>query len=875
MALTGLTTAPLGRTEHKPLGFAIMSLGPGMHEVGTSTERIGIPTSEEGLVGRTRDLDGIAAALADSARMITLVGPGGIGKTRLAATTALRLRKAGGMPVYWVHLARLPRGATAAAVEEEMVAAVLDGDFSSRTGFQALVDAIGGVDTEGRPLASVLVLDNCEHVLDGVGAVVAELLAALPGLIVLATSRSAIGWADEQIVMIPPLAREQAVALFGQRAELAGRPVADAESDLVEPICRHLNYFPLHIRLAAARLRYQSLPMILRDLEGDDAGRRLRWSPGFRVGADERHRDINAVIGWSYELCGPKERLLFERMSVFAAGYDVNPEDVDSDRGVVVLDIGADIEAIAAVCADASAGGLTNREIEGLLEQLVDRSLVALHVGVDTVRYSLLESFRVFALERLTERSAAEHRMLATRHLHYYRDRVAELCTGWISAEEQELLARARADWDNIATAIAASATQRDQAAIGARMAVDLIASRLPFLRGSLREFRRLAQGSLAAVLRHGQCPPGLEVSTHAWIGWLSACQGLPEEAEQLLEQCVAACMASVLPAGWRDDPAFDLGLPAEVDYLWGSILLLVYGDPRATALLQRSRTKLTAVGVHGGAAMAGLFEALSAGFFGTAEEALRVTGAHLDATVASGAEWAISHAQFARAIALSAHGDPSEALALCNAGLARQIPMRDQWCCVWGVHIRGWSLAQLILGSGASDEQIIRWASDIARVSGSIEPVRRQIGLDVLNLKPFAERTHHAIETARNVLGSKVFDAMAREGEQMPNVVVLAATLLSAPLPPAPQATVASRGSAWTELTAAEQEVAVLAAGGLTNAAIADRRGTSTRTADAQLASILSKLMINSRKDILPSLPAAERERVTAEDRRRSGRRR
>ncbi|MFE2961048.1 hypothetical protein [Nocardia tengchongensis] len=84
---------------------------------------------------------------------------------------------------------------------------------------------------------------------------------------------------------------------------------------------------------------------------------------------------------------------------------------------------------------------------------------------------------------------------------------------------------------------------------------------------------------------------------------------------------------------------------------------------------------------------------------------------AHLENTVAAGAEWAISHAQFARAIALSAHGDPNEALALCNAGLTRRIPMRDQWCCVWGVHIRGWSLVQLILSSSAPNEQIIRWS--------------------------------------------------------------------------------------------------------------------------------------------------------------------
>ncbi|MET8876129.1 AAA family ATPase [Nocardia sp. NPDC004604] len=835
---------------------------------------VGIPIGDEGLVGRERELERISAVLSDSARMVTLVGPGGIGKTRLASAVTAGLRRSGHPPVPWVHLAKLPQHATACAVEEEMVTAIHDGDFSSRSGVQALVDKLRRTDAAGRVLPTILVLDNCEHVLDGVGQVIAELLAAIPGLIILATSRTAIGWVEEQIVTIPPLARDQAVALFRQRAELTGRPIPAADAGLVEQICQHLHFYPFHIRLAAARLRYQPLPAILSDLDGETLDdRRLRWSPAFRAGLDERHRDIGTVIGWSYELCGPKERLLFERLSVFAAGYDIHPDDAETDRETVIFDIGADLETIQIVCAGADLDGLVAHEIEALLEQLVDRSLVLLHVGPEIVRYSLLESFRMFAHDRLRERSEAEHRLLAARHRHHYREYVAVLCTGWVTSDEQELLARARAEWDNIATAISSSTFDPDEVVIGAEMAVDLIASRLPFLRGSLREFRRLAERSLAAALEHGRCPTELEISTHAWIGWLSVCQGLPDEAEMLLARCIDACLGAAAHADWRANPTVDLGLPPEVDYLWGSKLLLADGDPAAIALLARARTKFTAAGHLGGVGMAGLFEALAACFYGTPDQALRVTGEHLAGTAAAGAQWATSHAQFARAIALSEHGNPTEAVALCNAGLAQQIPMRDQWCCVWGIHIRSWALAELISSSGTDSvtDHVVRWASDIAQVSGSIEPVRRQIGLDIVNLKPFAARTRHAIDIARKVLGDKAFDAMARRGEQMPTVVVLADSLVAPQKLPTGWPSTELEHPVWRELTGAEQEVAVLAATGLTNAMIATRRGTSTRTVDGQLASVLSKFAINSRRDILALLPSAERERATRESRRRA----
>ncbi|MVU81189.1 hypothetical protein GPX89_28585 [Nocardia sp. ET3-3] len=830
-----------------------------------------MPTGDEGFVGRERELARVTALLAESARMVTLVGSGGIGKTRLAMAVTARLREVARLPVFWVHLARLPKDACPGAVRDEIVAAVLDGDFSGRTAREALIDTLGQPGAAGRPRRRVLVLDNCEHVLEPVGTVIADLLAEVPELAVLATSRTAIGWVDEHIVAIPPLSRDQARDLFRRRAEQSGHPVADGDLERVDAICARLHHYPLHIRLAAARLRYQSPAMILRDLgDGTADDRRLRW-PGFRVGADDRHRDLGAVIAWSYDLCEPKERLLFERLSVFAVGYDTNPEDADRDR-VATADIGADLEAVESICAGS---GLARAEIEPLLRQLVDRSLVSIHVGAESARYSLLESFQVFARERLRQAGDSEWLRLTARHRHYYGDQVIAVATGWVSPREQELLAQARAEWDNIVHAIEGCLSDPAAAVLGLELAVGLLASRIPFLRGSLRESRGLAERALVAARASGRCPAELDVSARASIGWIAVCQGMAGEADRILEECVADCLDPGDRENWRADPTVDPGLPAAVENLWGGMLWQVHADPRAAVVFARARRKFEAAGDMGGAVMCGLFEALSAAFLGTAADALAVTGAHLDAVVAAGPQWALSWARFARAIAISAYDDPVAGLALCDAGLAWQLPMRDHWGGVWGLTIRARILSRVITADSARGradiavgDTAVRYALEIARLTGRAAAIRRRLGIELTDLQPFAQYTDDAADAAVKVLGHKVFATAVRDAEFEPGADRLLSACPSTMIPVAGHtdsrpAAPAPAESLWEGLTHAEREVAVLVAAGLTNTAIAARRGTSSRTVDAQVAAILSKLMINSRKDIRPLLPVGERDRA------------
>ncbi|WP_280299311.1 ATP-binding protein [Nocardia abscessus] len=828
------------------------------------------PAAASDFVGRERELEKIGMTLLGGSRLVTLIGAGGIGKTRLAAEAVHRFHKARRVPVHWVRLALLSRDADAAAVEEQVARSLIDADFSGRSAWEAVLDTLRRRDAVGRTLQTILVMDNCEHVLDGAGRVIADLLDAAPGLTVLATSREAIGWVDEQLVAVPALSGQQALTLFRARAVLTGHTIGEAEAEVAAAICRHVHNHPLYIRLAAARLVRQPLPMILRDLSGEASDRRLRWSPGPRVGADTRHQGIRDVIAWSYDLCRDKERLLFDRLSVFAAGYDADHESADAPA----LDVGAELEAIEAVCADddpSGPDGLARAEIEGLLERLADQSLVSVHLTATTVRYSLLESFRVFAQQRLDE-SDGERARLERRHRRYYRDKVVAARTGWFGPAEQELLDWARAAWDNLLCAMAGSLATPEEAAVGLEIAVGLIALRSPFFTGSLREPRRWAERTLAASRDLGTQPVPLQVTAMSLIAWISLCQGMHRDAERMLDECVALCVPDAAARSrWREQPDRDVDLPAPVEFARGAELMLVHRDVRAIAVLARARAGFAVEGQHGPAAMAELFEALAGAFLGTPEQALEIARRHLDHAERSGARWATSWASLVWAIALTKHGDPSEAAVVVRTSLTTQLAMRDQWGVVWAVHIRAWTLARLIRDAdGERSDAVTGWARDIARLTGGGATLRDRIGVDIANLGPFATETDIAAEAARAVLGETAFAEAEREGAllrpELGEVAQLALGNLSLDRLPLEHPVRRSRPSRWPDLSAAEQDVAVLAAAGWTNTAIAARRGSSFKTVDAQMAAILQKLMIGSREDIRGLVPADRQAEVTEE---------
>ncbi|WP_159851020.1 ATP-binding protein [Nocardia sp. CY41] len=846
-----------------------------------SRERAGVLLADAAsFVGRDRELEKISILLLGPARLITLTGPGGIGKTRLAAEAVRRFQKAMSTPVYWARLARLAKGSGRAAIEEEIARSVVEVDFSERSARDLLVDTFTGTDARGRNPQAVLVLDNCEHVLTGVGQLTAELLEAVPGLTILATSREAIGWIDEYQIVVPSLTREQALALFRQRAELTGHPVTGTDQTATAAmICQHVDNHPLYIRLAAARLVYQPLAMILQGLSGRADDTRLRWSPGPGVGGDPRHRRVTDVIAWSYELCTGKERQLFGRMSVFAAGYDTH----SADNGAV-LEVGADLEAIENVCADdelarhgSEGESLSSEEIQGLLNRLIDRSLVTAHITPTTVRYSLLESLQIFAQQRLCQRSTGgvdEPSRLAGRHRRYYRDKVAHAAATCVSPAEQDLMDWARASWDNILVAIDTSITTPGEAAVGLEICAGLLALRVPFVKGSFREMRRWTERCLQASRALTPQPTQLQVETVGWLVWLSLIMSEGAVAEQMLEDCVAACLPDPhARADWRNTAQTDIGLPAPVELAWGTELLFAHSDVRAITVLNRAREKFHRLGNGAGEAMSDMFAATAASLLGTRQQAYEFARGNLDRARASGAGWLISWAELVWTITLTKHGNPTEALAVQRRILAYQLSIRDQFSSVYPVRFRTWSLAQLITDSLTAEnpdrDALVALATEIARLAGGSRTQRGRLGMPIEEMGPFADESAKAVAVARRILGPDVFAAEEARGTrlrpELGELQRLALGTLSLHTP-SDKAT----GSLWRQLTGAEQLVAVLAAAGWTNPAIAARRGKSTRTIDTQIAAVLQKLAITSREDIIGHIPKALIDQVRTETTRR-----
>jgi predicted ATPase/DNA-binding SARP family transcriptional activator len=410
-------------------------------------------------VGRDDDLARITGALA-GARLVTLTGPGGAGKTRLAAEAAARLLDRTPDGVWMVELGPvvdpvdLPQAVLALFGARELRLLATPG-ATAVPPLERLVEALGD-----REL--LLVLDNCEHLVAAAAALVDHLLARCPGLSVLATSREPLGIAGEVLHPVGPLAvptgdvspaealAYPAVRLLADRAAAArpGFAVDQATTGPVLRICRALDGMPLAIELAAARLHALSPGQVAARL--DDRFRLLADGRRPVVG---RHQTLRAVIDWSWELLGPAEQVLLRRLSVFAGG--------------------ATLEAAERVCAGpAPVGSLPADEVLYLLAGLVDKSLVvAAEADGDGVRYRMLETVRAYAAER--RREAGEDEALARTHAGWFLG-LAERAEPELRRRDQlRWLARLAAERDNLHAALR-WAVDRGEAATALRLAAAL-----------------------------------------------------------------------------------------------------------------------------------------------------------------------------------------------------------------------------------------------------------------------------------------------------------------------------------------------------------------------------------------------------------------
>ncbi|MDT0452353.1 BTAD domain-containing putative transcriptional regulator [Streptomyces sp. DSM 40473] len=431
---------------------------------GPAAVRTNLPAPLTELIGR-EDAMAEVTTLLRTGRLVTLTGPGGVGKTVLAVEAAGRL--AGGRldEVWLAELAGQHGDADSLA---EVIAGVMGvRDDGAPHGAPAPLSAVERLAQRLRDRRALLILDNCEQVIEAAAELTDRLLRAAPGLRVLATSQEPLGLPAETVRSVEPLPQADAVRLFTVRAAAAapGFVLDDRSKDAVDVICRRLDGLPLALELAATRVRALGVRELASRL--DD---RFGILTGRRRGAPRRQQTLRDVIDWSWGLLTVPERTVLRRL---AAHTD-----------------GCTLAAAEAVCAGE---GVERGDVLGLLARLVDRSLVLVTDDDRGPRYRLLESVAAYATERLRE--VADETCVRRRHLRYYAD-LAERARPYLhGADQREWLGRLDAESGNMRAAL--DTAVREGAADEARRLVGSLAWYW-LLRGRLGEARRRAAAALS-----------------------------------------------------------------------------------------------------------------------------------------------------------------------------------------------------------------------------------------------------------------------------------------------------------------------------------------------------------------------------------------
>src|SRR4051794_14550812 len=392
--------------------------------------RTNLPAPVTSFVGREREIAQIDELLQRS-RLVTLLGPGGAGKTRLAREAAAPWVERVAEGVWLVGLAPVPD-------EAEVVPAVLGAlglretalpERVVRDGLERLLDVLAERE-------AILVLDNCEHLIAAAASLADRLLGGCPRLRILATSREALAIDGERLVAVPPLDASPAIQLFTDRAT-AARPDFVADESAQE-ICRRLDGLPLALELAAARLR--TLPARELAERLDD---RFRLLTGGSRTALPRHRTLRAVVDWSWDLLEEPERRLARRLAVFSAG--------------------ATVESASAVHGEDALDGLA---------ALVERSLLQVVPGASPTRYRMLETLREYGFEKLEE--AGELETVRVAHARYFAELVARAEPQLRRAEQQRWFSLLRDERENVIAGLRYLGDTGDARA-ALKLAVDLL----------------------------------------------------------------------------------------------------------------------------------------------------------------------------------------------------------------------------------------------------------------------------------------------------------------------------------------------------------------------------------------------------------------
>lgn len=764
-----------------------------------------LPATLTSFVGRKREMVEIKRALSMT-RLLTLAGAGGAGKTRLAVEVSRDLAGAYPDGVWFVELAPL----VDPALVPRAVAAALG--VRERPG-EELPATICGYLASRRML---LVLDNCEHLVDAAARLAEDLLCACPGLRVLATSREPLGVTGESVWPAPALSlpdmdgaptveglvQAEAVRLFLERARsrLPTFELTPGNAPAVATVCLKLDGMPLAIELAAARMAALAVEQVAERLD-DSLG---LLTGGGRTDAP-RQRTMRATLDWSHDLLDDAERTLYRRLSVFTGGF-----------------------TLAAAEAVGAGGEIEERGVLDLLSRLVEKSMVVVEAAdgdeAGEARYGMLEPVRQYGRERLEDASAGEAGDVRRRHAYWYFELAREV-EPWLRGAHQEVwLVRLEKEYGNLRAALR-WALESGEVELGLWFSGAL--AEFWYMSGHLSEARRWLE---AALTDAGDGPrTHARVRALARAGWISWEQGDYARSITLSEESLALARA-------LGDGACEVAALSSLG--WAALL----GDDldRASTFSEESVTLARSLGDVGGVARALLVPGMAAVVrrehdraAALHEESLRLAREAGDGVAAA---LSLGMGVFT---ALGA-GDDRRAEALCKEAF-EQAP-RPGVMIVTAFHLH--ASAALASSLGKPDRS--------ARLWGAAKSLREYIGAV---LSPVEGRTYEPyVAAARARLGETAWKKAWAEGEAMTveQAVRYAATCEEPavqarpdPAPPEPS----SRPPAV--LTRRQREVADLVARGLTNRQVSSELAISENTVANHVAAILTRLDASARSQI------------------------
>ncbi|MFF7975102.1 AAA family ATPase [Streptomyces sp. NPDC007905] len=567
---------------------------------GPST-RGNLPLEPTTFVGRSAELAELARAM-EAARLVTVTGAGGVGKSRLAARAAARSAPRDGVWQVELSPVRDPQFVQYAVVEALGLT-----DHTTRTPVQTLVAHLAA-------RRVLLVLDGFEHLVEACAELVAELLRRLPELRVLAVGRRPLGLAGERLFPLAPLGEDEAVELFADRAGQHGLRVDDCPA--VRELCGRLEGLPLAVELAAGRLRALSPAQLLQRL--DD---RFRLLTGGGRDALPRHQTLRTAIGWSHELCTPAERLLWARLSVFAQTFD--------------------LEAAEYVC---SGDGLPTEDVLDVLAELLAQSVLTREESPTGPRYRMLDTVRAYGADWLGATGDAAR--LRRRHRDWYLGLATWCELEWFSPRQREVAARVEAELPNLRAALEFCLSEPDEAHLGQYLAGSLWFCWAGC--GRLSEGRRWLERSVELDSEYERS----RLKALWVLGYVAILQGDAVPALAALRECRE-----------QAERVADEAAVAYAEHRAGCLALVTDDMARAETLLRSALDRYQEIGELNSNVLMGQVElAMARAFQGDLPEAVRLCEDVRRVCEDHGERWARSYAQYVLAYAAWRDGDTAGA---------------------------------------------------------------------------------------------------------------------------------------------------------------------------------------------------------------------